>query len=158
MPRTNHERVHGPYAHGTRWRAIFVNAAGDRQVESYASLAEATAEVEAARAMSGSRTVGQAVTAYLESFGGSQRRSSEVTMRHRLVALLQLVTTDRQLAALDARTAGKMVDVRSGEVAHETMRGELRVASMFAAWCVKQGWLAFDPFAAIELKAPPGGR
>ena len=79
-------------------------------------------------------------------------------MRHRLVALLQLVTTDRQLAALDARTASKMVDVRSGEVAHETMRGELRVASMFAAWCVKRGWLAFDPFAGIELKAPPGGR
>ncbi len=158
MPRTNHERVHGPFAHGRRWRVIFVSATGDRSVESYASLAEATAEIEAARAVSGSRTVGQAVTVYLESFGGSLRRSSEVTLRHRLVALLQLVTTDRQLATLDARTARKMVDARSADVAHETLRGELRVAGMFAAWCVKQGWLAFDPFAGIELRAPQAGR
>lgn len=145
------ERIHGPYKHRARWRVVGVDASGARIRCSFASEQEARAFLEAARCALGHRTVGQAVSAYLEHLVTAGRRASTITTaRYRLVAFLRLTEGEALLGALTVARARDLYARRVAEVKADTHRGELALASTFAAWCVRQGWLASDPFADVE--------
>jgi integrase len=145
------ERLHGPYRHGARWRVIGVAADGARVRESFETAAAAQAFIDAGRIALGTRTAGQAVTAYLAHLGQKGRRPGTiVTARYRLVAFLRLAERDPDLAALDVSAARTLYEQRAGETKPDTHHGELALASAWAAWCVRQGWMTSDPFAAVE--------
>lgn len=149
MPRATNERVHGPYKHGNRWRLVFVGATGARQVESYANHAEAQAALEAARAVIGDRSLGQAVRDYLAA--GTGKHSTSTTTRYRLLAIFHLVAGDRPLSSLTPKVAAQLYAVRvASGVAVATHHGELGYASRFCGWCVERGWLRANPFEDVR--------
>lgn len=145
------ERVHGPYQHRSKWRVVGVKADGSRIRESFDSHAEAQEYADTARAALGHRTVGIAVNEFLANMVERGRRWSTVTTaRYRLVAFLRLTETDRPLVSLTEAHARSLYAKRVGEVKADTHRGELALASGFASWCVKRGYLPSDPFAGVE--------
>jgi len=78
------------------------------------------------------------------------RDGSVATVAFRLRALLRTTDRDRSMRILTGPAARDLYERRCAEIAPETQRQELGVASAFASWCVKQGWIRADPFAAIE--------
>ena len=147
MPRQRSERVHGPYQHGNRWRVVFVAASGASTVESFASHAEAEAAAAAARALSGPRTVEEAVSAFLDAHNAGKASSNE-TARHRLFGLLRIVEhpsgrlselTPDVARRLYARRSAVDPDTQRAEVRPDTHQGELAYAARFGEWCVSQG-------------------
>jgi integrase len=151
------ERVHGPYEHRPgKWRVVVVGADGVRANQTFTDRAEAQRVADQARAALGHRSVGAAVTEYLEHMGTQGLRPSTVaTARYRLVAFLRCGTEDRPLASLTPAAARALYSRRSAEVKPDTHRGELALASTWATWCVRRGYLAADPFADVE---PTGAR
>lgn len=148
MPgRQGHERVHGPYAHGNRWRVIYVGANGASEVESFESREAAQAAADTARKTADARTVGQAVQAYLDTRGEKDRQ----TTRYRLYGVLRVLEGDRPLMSLNAALARRLYDQRCNEgLSGATMHGELAYAKRWGAWCVANGWLRINPFDGIE--------
>lgn len=148
--RQGHERVHGPYKHGNRWRVVFVGANGVSEVESYATVERANAEIAAARKTASDRTLGHAVSEYLTATS-TGRQSSNDTARHRLYGILQLTAGDRPLAALTANVARKLYADRTQKVkSAATHQSELGYARRFCDWCVERGWLRVNPFADVQ--------
>lgn len=159
MSRQGHERAHGPYQHGNRWRVVIVGANGARCFatspdgsSSFASHAEALAFIEAFRSAADCRTVGEAVRDYVADYAANgARESSKVTARFRLVAFFRLAEADRPMRTLTPKLAQQLYAKRLQDgVSADTHRGELAYASRFADWCVKCGWLASNPFVMIE--------
>lgn len=151
------ERIHGPYRHGTRYRVIEVRGDGERSVVSFESEAQAYRYIEKARRIACGRSVGEAVTDYLEHLGtsmsprGRLRRASTVQLEGwRLKAFLRLVVDgDRPLSLLGKPAAAKLLEQRQAEVKPDTLGGELGVTTRWAAWCGSQGWLPVNPFAGL---------
>lgn len=147
--RQGHERAHGPYRHGKRWRVVLVGANGDRDIRSFATEHEATAAVEGARRVTESRTVGESVSAYLATRGERER----TTARYKLFAVLRCHEGggDRQLVTLTAGVARKLYADRVAQgISGATAHGELGYVQRWAEWCVDNGWLRVNPFAEIE--------
>lgn len=153
MPRrrSENERALGPYKHGAKWRVIYVGANGVREMESYPTKAEAIAQRDAANLTAGNRSVSDAVDEYLEQHRNA--RGYE-TMRYRLRSILRFKDDcgQRPLIVLTRAEAQRLYDQRSMECSLTTSDGELRYVSNFCAWCMKRGWLALNPFDAIERK------
>ena len=147
------ERIHGPYPHRARWRVVGVRSDGSRVRETFATREAADAFLAEARSAR-TRTIGEAVSAFLDWMAEAGRRPSTVTTaRYRLVAFLRLGEGDRPLSNLDGED---LYDRRREDgVRPDTHRGELALASTWATWCVKRGWLPANPFAEVE---PMGAR
>jgi integrase len=162
MARQGRERANGPYRRerSLKWRVFYFNAVGARSFEDYESHEEAIAKIKAFRQVAGSRTFIEAVSDYLAErvADGSLRISSEVTARHRLTALLRLTDGDRQLFELTPSLARQLYAQRTKEVAPDTHRGELAIASKWAAWCVSRGWLPSNPFESVRPIGQKGSR
>ncbi len=146
------ERYHGPYEHRPgQWRIVGVSADGVRLRQTFTSKEEADREIAKARAGLGQRTVGTAVTDYLEHMKEKGRRQgTRDTARYRLTAFLRLVEGDRMLSSLTPAVACALYAKRMTEVKPDTHRGELALASTWASWCVKSKWLAANPFEGVE--------
>lgn len=148
MPRKRgHERAIGPYKHGALWRVIYIDAEGKREMESYASYAEAIEERDAANLTAGNRSVGDAVDAFLKEHEGE--RGYE-TWRHRLRSILRLREQDRPLVSVTPKLSAELYSQRRTECANDTHHGELRYVKHFFAWCIEQRWLKVNPFAAVK--------
>lgn len=90
-----------------------------------------------------------AVDEYLEHQRARGLRSV-TTIRYRLRGMLRMrEQPDRPLRALTPAFAREMLAKRRTEVVVDTQIGELAAVGGFAAWCIKQGWLARDPFAGL---------
>lgn len=88
---------------------------------------------------------------YLTELATKARKSTVITTRHRLTAILQLSTSDRLLRSITPKVAARLYAERvakGGRAA--THRGELGCASRFGAHCAARGWLPANPFEAIE--------
>lgn len=150
--RERRERVYGPYKFRNRWRVECKRTDGERSVVSFASEAAALKFAADARGEAEGRTVNRAVDLYLEQLANRGRRDSTIeTLRHRLKAILQLVERgDLQVRKLTPAVARGYYAARAAKVAPATHHNELRACRTFAGWCVRQGWITADPFAAIE--------
>jgi len=163
MPRPahGHPYVCGPYPHRRRFRlVIYTGAPGPRGKRAarreYFETAEAARrwrrEFERQVAAAG-RTVGDAVTLFLDAKRkrGNKERSI-ATDRYRLDAILD---AQMPLASLNAQRAQDLYDDLVAEGgAVDTHQGCLVQARAFGEFCVRQGWLARNPFKAVE----PQGR
>ena len=168
MSRESHDRVHGPYAHGKKWRVVVVAADGSRSFaaesdggpSSFATKEAALEYIHAFRELNGSadggRTVGEAVRDWMayQSENAGHRKTSRDTATHKLEALLRLTESDFRLCELDAQKARELLRRRESEVAYDTLRGERSYASRLCQWCAKRGWMRSDPFADVELRRP----
>lgn len=157
--RQGHERVHGPYKHGRRWRVVVVGATGASEYHSFESEREAADFIAEAQAIIDSRTVAMAIDAYLAECPERGRK----TAWYRLRAVLG--TADRPVTSLTAHVARKLysdrasgwerrgtqwVQVNDSAQSGATLHGELAVVNRWAEWCVARGWMRINPFAGIE--------
>lgn len=150
------ERALGPYRHRRRYRVVLVGADGRRVVASFAEHATAQARVDEINAKAGGRTVSAAVDEYVEHLRARDLRPSTIaTIEYRLAGLLDTAGRDRDVRSLTAAVAASLFASRACKTSADTQHGELAAASAFAAWCVKRGTLARDPFAEL---APIGRR
>lgn len=153
MARVRTEQVYGPYYDATRrspWAVHFIRADGGRRVVRVATEAEARRLVETGRYEAQGRTVTSAVEAYLEHKRASLRPASAATLEYRLRGILRTDERDRLLRDLSPRVASQLYARRVGETRADTHRGELAAAEAWAAWCIRQGWIRGNPFAAVE--------
>lgn len=159
MPRARRERVHGPYYDATRrqpWSVVLVAATGRRSVVRFASEAAADAYRADAAAEATGRTVSAAIAAYLDDCRarGLTPRTID-TAGQRLRALLRADRGDGgELARLTPARAARLLSERRGSVV--TRRLSLALASTWARWCARQGWLRRDPFAGLEVQGRAG--
>lgn len=147
MPRQGKEHAVGPYKHGQKWRVVYIGANGVRETESYESEAEAIAERDAYNQAAGTRTVGEAVEAYVTA---EQTDKSRETARFRLVGMLRLREGDRPLSAITIAEAKKLYAKRVEEREAATQHGELKYVKRFFNYAVKRGWVRVNPFAEIQ--------
>jgi len=150
------ERIHGPYKHGNKFRVIEVRGDGERSVVGFESEAQAYRYIEKARRIASGRSIGDAVTEYLDYLKlgtgprGKVRRASTIKLEAwRLKAMLRLVESDRPVSALTRQVATKLLSQRQPEVKTDTLVGELAVVTRWASWCCAQGWLAVNPFTGL---------
>lgn len=158
MARTARERVHGPYRddsasrHRLRWYVVLVGANRRRRVVRFATEAAADRFRRDATAEATDRTVSDAVRLYLADMAdrGLKDRTVE-TAGYRLRALLR-ISDGRDggaLARLTPARAAKLLSDLPGAVV--TRRLTLALARTWARWCQRQGWIARDPFAELEV-------
>ncbi len=163
--RERHERIHGPYRRGRKWRVIAITAAGARATYSFASEADAhegIADLRAESSAAQGRTVSETIADYVAHLTAEGFAPGTVeTAGHRLRSMLRVREHDRPLADLTPAIGRQLykrrqTDVtRSGKrVAPDTHRGELTVAGEMCTWAAAQGWLDRNPFAGID----PAGR
>lgn len=151
MAREPKERIHGPYQHRSRWRIVGVRADGTRVRASYATREEALEALKEARQALGTRTWGTTVTDYLDHLRLKGRKPSTLKVNHyRLMAFLRLVDEDHPLEAMTPGKAAELYAARVQETKANTHHAELALAKAWAGWCVKQGWLAANPFDDVE--------
>jgi integrase len=154
------ERIHGPYKHRNRYRVIEVRGDGTKEVVSFESEAEALKYIAAAKKVAIGRSVGEAVTDYLQYLrgqparrGGMRRDSTIELNRSRLVGFLQLPEGDRPLGTLTPQYARKLFDARAAEVKPDTLVAELATIQRWMRYCVDvEGWLPKDPFVGPDGK------
>ncbi len=152
------ERVHGPYKHGKRWRCFNVRGDGTRTVVTFETEAEGHKYVAACHKVAVGRTVGEAVSEYLEHLkeapgrGGRARRESTVKLESwRLRAFLRLASVDPVLGSLTKVRCRGLFEQRKAEVKVDTLVGELTTVSRACRWFVAQGWLGADPCAGLVV-------
>lgn len=149
------ERIYGPYPHRNKWRVVVVRADGERITGSYSSFAAAQKAIDDVRAKTDGRTVSVAVDAYVQHLRDAGRKSGTIaTVKYRLRGMLRTNERDMHLRSLTPVVAKTLFARRATELAGETQHGEINTASCFASWCVGQGWLKIDPFAALEPTKP----
>lgn len=180
--RQSSERVFGPYheADRNRWRVVLHRADGTRSSVFFASEAAATEAATAARNATETRTLSDAVTAYVNSIPEKGRQSA----RYRLAAILQLPGQDRLLCSLTATMAQRLYSERAKTVssvficecgprfchkrgtghakarrekplAVATHQAELAVAKRMFTWCVERNWIKQNPFAGVKQVGTP---
>jgi integrase len=169
---SGNERAHGPYKHGKQWRVKIVGVDGQWEYakeredgpRSFATEDAAQAFVQAFKAETDNRTIGATVATYLEHLatkGGTKRKGQPLrktsldSASFRLRAFFGLPEGDRLLATMTVAYCRQRYQVRIKKVAVDTHRNELIVAGVFAEWCVRQGYLRFNPVREIE---PEGAR
>jgi len=156
-------RLHGPYKHGRKFRVVRVEPDGSRQVFSFNDEGAAARYLLENRPLPGG-SIGIAVTAYLQHMcdvpvpRAEPRRASTIALaRYRLVAFFQLAELgagNYPIGSLTADQATRIFEQREAHVKPDTLAGELALVRRFAAWCVKQGWMAADPFAGCVVTGP----
>ncbi len=149
------ERVHGPYAHGTRWRLVIKSADGKQRKLTFETRDEAdAAKTELSRDCE-PRTIDEAVTAYLDHLRDTGvKATSAKTHWYRLRSFFALGTIETNsggpLNRLTPERSKAFYDAMRATTAVDTHRNCLTLAKAFGVWCMKQGWLRSDPLAAIE--------
>ena len=168
MPRppAARQRANGPYKQGNKWRAVLSPPPSDgtSRYRTFDTKAECQRYIDLHHEERDERTLGQAVTAYLEHlarYGGTKKRNRPLKAtsvdraRHGLLAILQLRTGDRPLASLTASAAQKLYKARQQETKVDTHRGDLIYLVSACRWWVEQGWLSANPAADVK---PEGER
>lgn len=165
MPRQRTERVLGPYYDQTRkkpWRIVVVSVddaprrprskrrTAGRVARAFATEAGARDAIAKLRDRTAGKTLGDAVTAYMEHKRTDIAESSATTLEYRLRGVFQLDERDRLLRTLTAADAETMYRRRVAETKADTHRSELNAASAMMAWCIKQKWIRVNPFANVE--------
>jgi integrase len=149
-------RVHGPYPARKRWRLIIVEPDGARRRESYETREEAEATKGKVVISDDSPTIMDAVRQYtnhLERKGC--KPSSITTSRYRLDSFFGIDQPSGGLAMtnvsrLTPEQCTSLYDEQTRRMSVDTHRSTLTLAKTFGQWCVKQGWMATSPLAAIE--------
>lgn len=157
--RQGHERAHGPYAHGNRWRVAIVGANGAKTwardaegASSFASYAEAEAFIRDFRQVTDNRTLDMLVTSYLDTRSDKERP----TARFKLFAFLGLPDDDMLLASVNAAVARKLFNarckaiVKGKPIAGATLLIELAYAKRCFDLGVANGWVRTNPFVDVR--------
>lgn len=149
------ERVHGPYPHRNRWRLVLKAPDGKQRYLTFATEQEATQAKRSLVKEHDSRTVDEAVTAYLAHLRETGVKATTVkTHWYRLRAFFALGTIETNsggpLGQLTPERAQAFYDALRKTTAVDTHRNCLTLAKAFGVYCVKQGWLRENPLASIE--------
>jgi integrase len=149
------ERVHGPYAHGKRFRLVIKSGDGKQRKLTFDSEDEANEFKAELSKDCDPRTIDEAVSAYLKHLRETGvKETSSKTHWYRLRAFFALGTIERNsggpLSRLTPERAKAFYDELRTKSAVDTHRNCLTLAKAFGAWCVKQGWLRTNPLADIE--------
>lgn len=155
--RERRERINGPYRRGTRWRVVTAGAGtdGSGSTISFETEADARNFIAHYRKQIDARTVDYAYTAYVAAekvrvTNGEIKACWAERQGYHLKKLLQVTTHgDRMLRDLTPAMARRLYD-ESRDNAVDTHRNGLATAKTFGAWCVDQGWLKANPFAAVK--------
>lgn len=142
------ERVYGPYKHNLKWR-IIVRDGGHRITRDFASEEEAIEFRSALEAQVATRTVRDAIDAYVhEKKESGVRETTLATIAHRLRSFVADHAPTR-LAALSKPIVATLGD-RYKTRAAETQRMTFAELKRFGAWAVSKGWMASNPFATLR--------
>jgi integrase len=144
--REKRDRAYGPYPHRNKFRVIVVGADGERVTATYSSEARARQRVAEVNTEAVSRTVSDAIDAFIAQSTAKFR--SKQTIEHRLRGITG--ERDRLLRKLTPAVARELFEARAAVTSGDTQFHELASARAFAAWCIERGWLARDPFAGLK--------
>lgn len=157
MAREPGQHVYGPYKHGRKWRVV-VKSGSVQSAHSFPTEAEANHEAQGLRDALKIRTVGEAVTAYLEYLRVDKGRSP-VTIKTLQTSIGRLVGADyhKPVRTFVSSRATELyrslaTDPRDGgePYAPDTHQNSLRDCRSAWRWMVKRGWVARNAFAAVE--------
>lgn len=155
------QKVHGPYRHRNKWRLVVRAADGSQEAIPFATEGAARAHKTRLLKEIAGRTVSEAVQDFVVNMRESGLRSGTIKVAEfRLRAFFQLdAEVDGRtmpyaepgglLEDLQPRTCEQLYRDLVKTCAVDTHRNALAVAKAFAAWCVKQGWLATSPLAEV---------
>lgn len=148
--RERRERVNGPYRRANGYRVYVSFPDGTRESHLLPTEAAAIEFIVTFRRNAETRTVDDAIDAYIAD-GRSRglKDSTLTTYEFRLHGLLGPVLFE-QLGAITARRAASLYKARAAKKRTDTHRNELITATTFAEWCIKRGWIGTNPFAAVE--------
>ena len=109
----------------------------------------ASAESSARAAERSSRTVAEAIAAYLED--GKARGLRSKSLDNRGCRLARALPADAELGAVTRRAVEqRLQDSRQGR-AVDTVRSYLAEARQFFGWCIEQGWIRANPSDGIKI-------
>src|SRR5262245_6815509 len=149
------KRAHGPYKQASGgWKVILVRVDGKRVAQTVGTRAEANRAIDEARveAAGGKRTIGDAVTEYLQ--GRAEEVSTKTVERdqYHLRRILGLPgNAARPISWLRRQGEALYEEARDGHKA-DTHRNALAVGKAFGRWLVDRRWLREDPFAEVKGK------
>ncbi len=147
--RSRTEKAYGPYRRGHLWRVVECSATGARSTCSFTSEAKAIAYIAKFNDTTQGRTISSVIDEYLKA-RTDLRSSSLETLDYRLHGILRDVERDRPITEITPRVAADLYARRVTERRPDTHQAELGAASALFEWCVKQGWIADNPFADVE--------
>lgn len=151
MQRQRKETAHGPYQRGRKFRVVETSAAGARSTLSFATEAEALEYIAGFNDEAEGRTVSGVLDAYLDHCVERGLRPKTITtLRYRLKGITQVVARDRLLSSVSPALARELYVKRCADTVADTHRAELAAAQAMFGWCIDQGWLAANPFAAVN--------
>lgn len=152
---TSGERIHGPYAHGARFRIVYVDGDGRRSTLSFATEGDALRAIADAKAKLEGLQVSAAIEEYLDDCRARELRPSTIASTgYRLRTLLQVDVgrTGGPIAGLTPARAKHLVAALGEERSVAYRRGALAEAGTWARWCVARRYLRADPFAGLTIR------
>jgi integrase len=120
-------------------------------VVGFATEEAASVWIREARNEASGKTVGDAVTAYMDHKRTMIAESSATTLEYRLRGILRTDERDRLLRTMTAADGAELYRKRVAETKADTHQPEVRAAGAMFAWCIKQKWTRVNPFADVEL-------
>ncbi len=154
MEHTTGGKAYGPYKDKRNgvvtWRVVLVGPGSGRAARSYPTEAAAQEVVNATRRKTQERTVGLALSSYIDylRIRGNRVRTVKTTTQ-RLDRLVKSVQT-KPVTVLTGTTARELYESLSKQVAVDTHRNTLSQARTWGRWMVKTGWLKTNPWADVE--------
>lgn len=160
--RQSGQKVHGPYQHGNKWRLLVRDADGGQEAVSFPTEAAANAHKRNLLKQIAGRTVSGAVQEFVVEKRETGLRSGTVKRAEfHLRAFFQLDAEVDGVSMPYANTGGMIEDLKPQTCeqlyramvktcAVDTHRNALAEVKAFAAWCVKQGWIATSPLADVK--------
>lgn len=153
--RERRPRVNGPYRRRNGYRVYVSFPDGARESHLLPTEAAAIEFIVAFRRHVETRTVDDAIDAYVADCRARGLKATTVTTyEFRLRGLLGPARHEL-LGALTPARAARLYRDRATKRKVDTHRNELVTAQTWGAWVVKRGWLAVGPFAEVE---PTGAR
>lgn len=152
MRRKEGPSIYGPYQHGDKWRLV-VRVGGRTAYQSYESRSDAQRVKEAFEKQASGLTVIDAVDRFVASKKErGLKDTTTVTTQYKLRSLFGLVEgrTGGPLHALTSAKAETLYRDLQKKTKVDYHRNALAEARSFGKWCVKEGLLKSNPFAAVE--------
>ncbi len=146
-------KVYGPYANRGRFILDLRDPGGAREIEWFATEAEANRRAKLLRIAAGinlGRKVGDALDAYetYQRVDKGNKERSITTTKIRLTGFF--AERELELRKLSPAVVAGYYKAQTGTRAVDTHRGTLSEARTFLGWCIKRGWLHENPLAKVE--------
>ncbi len=146
-------KVLGPYRNGKKWRLLFYDPARAAKVfDDYETAIRVRDKLLAEPADRGSHTIGEAVDGFL----AHKRKRGCVERSIRTVSdKLSYLPREESLGSITPARAESLYTAHTEEVAVATHHASLRFTKALFKWCVKQKYIASNPFEDVQSIGSP---